>query len=199
MVIAGHQGDAATALAHLHDRDPGVRAAALGALARCEALGAEDLVRASTDPAPEVRRSAARLAAAHPWDADPVARDAEGLLVGLLGDPEWSVAEMAAWASGERRPTEPGAVDALAAMVTGHEESLCREAAVAALGAIGDPRGLTAVLAALGDRAPVRRRAVLALAPFEGPEVEAALRERLADRDVQVRQAAEDLLDQDLD
>jgi hypothetical protein len=35
---------------------------------------------------------------------------------------------------------------------------------------------------------------VLALAAFEGPEVDAALRRALGDRDRQVRQAAEDLL-----
>jgi len=40
----------------------------------------------------------------------------------------------------------------------------------------------------------VRRRAVLALAPFDGPEVDEALRTALEDRDWQVRQAAEDLL-----
>jgi HEAT repeat protein len=44
------------------------------------------------------------------------------------------------------------------------------------------------------DRPPVRRRAVLALAAFEGPGVETALRRALEDRDRQVRQAAEDLL-----
>ncbi len=195
VVVAGHRGDTPTALAHLADADPEVRSAALGALARCGALGAEDLLRASTDPAPAVRRRVAQLAATHPWEAEPGSPAAERLLVGLLADPEWSVAEMAAWASGERSPTEPGAVGVLSEMATGHTDSLCREAAVAALGAIGDPAGLPAVLAALDDRATVRRRAVLALAPFEGPEVEAALRERLGDRDVQVRQAAEDLLE----
>jgi hypothetical protein len=35
---------------------------------------------------------------------------------------------------------------------------------------------------------------VLALAPFEGPEVDAALERARTDRDWQVRQAAEDLL-----
>jgi hypothetical protein len=35
---------------------------------------------------------------------------------------------------------------------------------------------------------------VIALAAFEGPEVDAALRRALEDRDWQVRQAAEDLL-----
>jgi HEAT repeat protein len=68
-----------------------------------------------------------------------------------------------------------------------------REAAVAALGAIGDPAGLEAILTATRDKPAVRRRAVLALAPFDGPAVDAALQEALGDRDWQVRQAAEDL------
>ncbi|MCU1449313.1 MAG: hypothetical protein JWP02_1483, partial [Acidimicrobiales bacterium] len=67
--------------------------------------------------------------------------------------------------------------------------------AVAALGAIGDRRGLAAVLdAAASDRPAVRRRAVVALAAFDGPDVDAALHHALTDRDWQVRQAAEDLL-----
>nr|MBA3654191.1 HEAT repeat domain-containing protein [Actinomycetota bacterium] len=74
---------------------------------------------------------------------------------------------------------------------------LCREAAVAALGAIGDPAGLSAILAATTDKPAVRRRAVLALAPFAGPDVDAALERALEDRDWQVRQAAEDLLRDD--
>jgi HEAT repeat protein len=43
------------------------------------------------------------------------------------------------------------------------------------------------------DKPAVRRRAVIALAPFEGPAVEEALAKALTDRDWQVRQAAEDL------
>jgi HEAT repeat protein len=65
---------------------------------------------------------------------------------------------------------------------------------VAAIGALGDPSGLPAVLAACRDKPAVRRRAVLALAPFDGAEVEEALHAALEDRDWQVRQAAEDLL-----
>jgi HEAT repeat protein len=63
------------------------------------------------------------------------------------------------------------------------------------LGAIGDEAGLPAILVATKDKPAVRRRAVLALAPFEGPDVEAALEAALLDRDWQVRQAAEDLSD----
>jgi len=102
---------------------------------------------------------------------------------------------MAAWALGERG--ERGAVPALAALAPadgGHRDPLCREAAVAALGAIGDPSGLPTVLRALDDKPAIRRRAAVALAAFEGPEVEAALRRCLDDRDWQVRQVAEDLL-----
>jgi HEAT repeat protein len=84
-------------------------------------------------------------------------------------------------------------VGALAHLVVGHDDALVREAAVAALGAIGDPAGLPAILAALEDKATVRRRAILALAPFEGAAVDAALERGRTDRDWQVRQAAEDL------
>ena len=77
---------------------------------------------------------------------------------------------------------------------TTHPDPLVREAAVAALGAQGDPSTLPAVLAACADKPAIRRRAVLALAAFEGEEVESRLHAALADPDWQVRQAAEDLL-----
>jgi len=103
------------------------------------------------------------------------------------------VVEVAAWALGEQESGAAGAVDGLAALATSHSDALCREAAVAALGAIGDERGLPAILAATADKATVRRRAVISLAPFSGPRVDAALEAALHDRDWQVRQAAEDL------
>jgi HEAT repeat protein len=78
-------------------------------------------------------------------------------------------------------------------VATTHDDPLAREAAVAALGALGDPAGLDAILRACTDKPAVRRRAVLALAPYEGDAVEAALAAALDDRDWQVRQAAEDL------
>jgi HEAT repeat protein len=184
--VAGHRGDAATARSFVADADPSVRATALGALARAGSLAAGDLVAALADPSAIVRARAAELAAGLPGDVDPP-------LAPLLDDADAAVVEAAAWASGERRPPEPGVVAALAAVTTGHDDPICREAAVAALGAIGDPTGLPAILAATTDRPAVRRRAVLALAPFDGPEVEAALERALTDRDWQVRQAAEDV------
>ncbi len=73
-----------------------------------------------------------------------------------------------------------------------------RESAVAALGAIGDGRAVDAIIAGTSDKPAVRRRAVLALAPFLGDDdtghrVDAAIDRALEDRDWQVRQAAEDL------
>ncbi len=79
------------------------------------------------------------------------------------------------------------------ATATLHVEPLCREAAVAALGSLRSPAGLPAVLAALEDKPAVRRRAVVALAGFDGPEVDAALAKAAGDVDWQVRQVAEDL------
>jgi HEAT repeat protein len=184
--VAGHRGDAAAARAFLADPAPAVRATALGALARAGGLAADDLAAGLADVAATVRARAAELCATWPGDEAPG-------LSSALADDDPRVVEAAAWASGERVPPEPGIVAPLATVVTGHDDPLCREAAVAALGAIGDAAGLPAVLAATTDRPAVRRRAVLALAPFEGPEVDAALARALTDRDWQVRQAAEDI------
>lgn len=183
VAVAGHRHDEATARAALDDDDPAVRATALGALARGGTLTDDDIRTAlSDDPAPTVRRRAAELAATHP-DVD---------LVPALRDPDGTVVEAAAWALGEHG--KPSAVAALATVATNHDDPLCREAAVAALGAVGHPDGLPTILRATTDKPAIRRRAVLALAPFEGPEVDAALQRALEDRDWQVRQAAEDLL-----
>jgi len=172
-------------------RDFRVREAALGALVRAGGRRQARTAwqRAVGDPVAGVRRRAAELAPS--IDPAPVV----GLLT-LLGDDDPFVAETAAWALGESTwsgRTRARVVAALAAAALGHADPLVRESAVAALGAIGDVRGLPAILTACGDRPPIRRRAVLALAPFEGPEVDAAVERALTDADWQVRQAAEDL------
>lgn len=184
--LAGHQGDAPAARRALDDPAPEVRATALGALERLGELTPADVTAALEDPSPTVQRRACEAAAHLPGSSPPSLR-------GALASADVTVAEVAAWASGEREPPEEGIVPVLAALATGHDDALVREAAVAALGAIGDPAGLPAILEATGDKATVRRRAVLALAPFEGDEVDAALERARGDRDWQVRQAAEDL------
>ena len=191
VAVAGHRGDVTTVRGHLEDSDGAVRAAALGALRRAGDLQADDLRVGLTDPDPIVRCRVAELVAE--LQGGDVA--SEVALVPLLHDDDPVVVEVAAWASGERAPAELGAVERLVVLATGADDALVRESAVAALGSLGDPVGLPAVLVATTDKATVRRRAVLALAPFEGPEVDAALTRALTDRDWQVRQAAEDLSD----
>jgi HEAT repeat protein len=187
VALAGHTGDEPTVRLHLTDEAAGVRATALGALARLDALTADDVVDGLADADAAVRRRACEEAGRKQLTG---ARDA--LVRALEVDTDAHVVESAAWALGELE--DAAAVDALARVVIEHDEPLCREAAVAALGAIGDDRGLPAILRATTDKPAVRRRAVLALAPFDGPDVDAALRRALDDRDWQVRQAAEDLL-----
>ena len=185
MALAGHVGDADGARAGLVDPAGVVRATALGAMDRLGLLTADDLAAGVADADPAVRRRAAELSATRP-QVD---------VVHLLDDPDPSVVEMAAWALGERAESAAvGRLGRLSSVTDGHHDPLCREAAVASLGAIGDRAGLPAVLAALDDKPAVRRRAAVALAAFEGPTVEAALRRCLEDRDWQVRQVAEDLL-----
>jgi len=183
VVVAGHVGDASTARRGLADPDPKVRASALGALERLRTLGAATLKEAFADPDPQVRRRAAQLAARHP-DVSPA---------GLLDDADASVVEMAAFACGEQERIEPAVVMRLAGLAVSHDDALVRESAVAALGAIGDPAGLPAILAATHDKPAIRRRAVIALTPFDGPEVDEAMARARVDRDWQVREVAVDL------
>lgn len=189
--------DLGTVRAATTDPAPAARAAAVAALVRAGPVADARAAwrRAVVDPDAAVRRRAADLAPA--LDARS-RRDGSGpttALVGLLADRDLGVVEAAAWALGELGPTAPAAVvTALVGVATDHPDALAREAAVAALGAVGDAAGLPAVLAACTDKPAVRRRAVLALAPFTGPEVDAALAAARTDRDWQVRQAAEDLL-----
>lgn len=173
------------------DRDPDarVRASALGALVRV--APAEPTRRAwitaTTDRDAAVRRRAAELAPAMPQPVEIPP------LLDLLRDSDVTVVEAAAWALGELGDTAIAgrAVAALATVGQTHADPLAREAAVAALGALGDAAALPAVLAACRDKPAVRRRAVLALAPFDGPEVDAALAVAADDRDWQVRESAE--------
>lgn len=183
VIVAGHRGDTTVPTDHLADDDASVRAAALHALERTGTLTDGQVTAALGDPDPQVRRQAAELAGRRPTiDLAP-----------LLHDADDTVVEIAAWACGEQEQITDATLARLTELATGAEEPLVREAAAAALGAIGDDRGLPAILAACDDKPHVRRRAVLALAPFDGPEVDAAIERAVADRDWQVRQAADDL------
>jgi HEAT repeat protein len=191
--LAGHARDHEAARAARSDPDPAVRATALGALARSGGLTTNDVEEGLRDPDPGVRRRACEVAASGPVDA-------AAAVVERLGDSDRTVVEVAAWSLGElgeRGPLPPDAVPELSRVATGHEDALAREAAVAALGALGDPAGLDAILAGTRDKPAVRRRAVLALASFDGARVTEALGRAATDRDWQVRDAAELLLRDD--
>ena len=184
IAVAGHTGDTVTARAALGDGDPVERELALGALNRMGVLTDDELRVALVDPARAVRRRAALIAGQRP-----------GLsLRTTLDDPDPTVVEAAAWACGEQEHVDADVLQALIDLGVTSQDPLVREACAAALGAIGDPQGLPTILRACADKPAVRRRAVLALAPFEGVDVDAALQAALVDRDWQVRQAAEDVL-----
>ncbi len=221
IAVAGHTGDLPTARAGLDDPDPLVRRTALRAVGRLHGLLIADILRALADPEPTVRRRGVELAPLTASGADGRAAVLEGVRR-LLTDPDplvvvagcWTLGELISGGDGCGDSTDAGAagrqttgsptaggplpaasaVAALTEVAREHADQRCREAAVAALGAIGDPAGLPAVLGGLDDRPAVRRRAAVALAAFDGPEVEPGLRRCLEDRDWQVRQVAEVLL-----
>ena len=187
----------------LEDPDPKVRASAMTALARHQVLTTRELAASGRDGDRRVRVRAAELAGTGRAPAASgvavrlasigTASDVHPIVAGLLDDDDPVVVEVAAWAAGECLPSTDAIVATLAEISVTHDDALCREAAVAALGSIGHPAGLAAILTATGDKPSVRRRAVIALAPFEGPEVEAAFARARTDRDWQVRQVVESL------
>lgn len=183
--IAGHQGDSDLLKKLLSSEDNTVRASSYRGLDRLNQLTSEQLERGLLDSSAAVRRTCAELAAGYPTTD----------LIALLGDDDDYVVEVAAWSIGEHEIVTVDRIAALIELSSSHENPQCREQAVASLGAIGHESGLAAILAATKDKATVRRRAIIALAPFEGEAVDGALKAALEDRDWQVRQAAEDQLD----
>ncbi len=199
VITAGYRGDPSdleligTCLDH---DDASIRCVSIGAADRVGMLTTQRLVAAFGDPEASVRRRATELAA-HRIEVD---------LTPMLHDADASVVEVACWAAGEHEHLDDTVLERLIELSTDADDPLVRESATAALGAIGDRRGLRAILAACDDKPAIRRRAVLALAPFIGSgdagdgehtdderAVAAAIDTALTDRDWQVRQAAEDL------
>jgi HEAT repeat protein len=169
------------AAAYLNDPDPRRRTLALRAVAPYGLLD-ETCRDALGDPEPTVRREVLTLLARG---------DSRSTLIDTVGerlhDEDPLVVDAACFVVGEWMVTSFS--PQLEAVAREHDDARCRETAVAALGVLGE--GLATVLAALEDKPPVRRRAVIALANFEGPQVEAALDRATEDRDWQVRQSVE--------
>ena len=183
LVQLAREGDLSLARELCGDGDPRVRASSIVVLSENDALDESLIALGLSDPNPLVRMTVARAAA----------QNSSISVLELLNDEDSSVVEIACWAAGEQTEHNDSIIEALSAIALEHEDALCRESAVAALGALGDARGLESILKATQDIATVRRRAVIALAPFEGQAVIDALQLALSDRDWQVRQAAEDL------
>jgi HEAT repeat protein len=142
------------------------------------------------DLEPDVRRDALEQLAHAPL-ADSGVLD---VAVELLRDADALVVDAAAFALGEH--SYVGGVEELCVVAAGHDDARCRESAIASLGAIGDDRARGVIVAALNDKAPIRRRAIVALANFEGPDIDAALETASEDRDWQVRSAVTQLRDE---
>jgi len=181
------------------DENGGLLLVALGSSnARHRVLALRGLVRRSLmtgdlwrrvlrDSDIEVRREATEQLAHAPLDDSPVLEE----VAVLLDDEDPLVVDGAAFALGEHLCAD--AVEPLCRVAAAHVDARCRESAVAALGAIGDDRARATIIGALADKPAVRRRAVVALSNFEGPDVEAALAAAREDSDWQVRSAADQL------
>jgi HEAT repeat protein len=189
LVVAGHRVDGLldeAVLRHLHDPLARRRVLALRAAQLRGLLHDDHWLAAIGDGDVDVRREALTLVASQAVGAPILER-----IVWALDDDDALVVDAAAFALGEH--LHVGAVTSLINVAAHHEDARCRESAIAALGAIGDDRARLVILAALDDKPAVRRRAVVALANFEGAEIEAALEHARTDRDWQVRAAVDQL------
>ncbi|HJM35990.1 MAG TPA: HEAT repeat domain-containing protein [Acidimicrobiales bacterium] len=176
----------------LNDTAAVVREAALATVVKLNLDAGKHIVNAFNDDDHGVRKRAIELVIDLSDNQDYISK----ILV-LLDDSSTFVVETVCWVIGEignNYENVAEVVNKVSQIALNHDDSLCREAAVACLGSLGHIDGLATLLRVLDDKPNVRRRATLALAPFEGPEVEEALKRKLKDRDLQTRQAAEDLL-----
>jgi HEAT repeat protein len=163
------------------------RILALRGVVRQGLVTSADWRTAMDDADVDVRREALnQIAHAEIDDEEVVAA-----LIERLSDDDALVVDGALFALGEHLVV--GAVDQMCVIAMSHSDARCRESAIAALGAIGDDRARPAILGALEDKPPVRRRAIVALSNFEGPDIDEALERASTDRDWQVRAAVNQL------
>jgi HEAT repeat protein len=172
---------------NLHSPVARHRILALRGVVRQELVTPEDWRRVLGDADVDVRREGLNQIAHAPITDDTII----AAVMNLLHDEDALVVDGAVFALGEHLVVD--AVEQMCVIATSHEDARCRESAIAALGAIGDDRARPAILGALDDKPPVRRRAIVALSNFEGPDVDGALARASEDRDWQVRAAVNQL------
>jgi HEAT repeat protein len=172
---------------NLHSPVPRHRILALRGIVRQGLVTSDDWLGALSDADVHVRRETLNQIAHAQVDDEHII----GALVKCLDDDDALVVDGAVFALGEHLVVE--AVERLCVIATSHDDARCRESAIAALGSIGDDRGRPAILGALNDKPPVRRRAIVALSNFEGPDIDEALARASEDRDWQVRAAVNQL------
>ena len=190
LLVAGYRRDDSlddVILAHLRDERPRRRVLALRAALRRDIVTAAIWRRALQDSDVDVRREALTLIAGAEVSDDSLL----SLVTEALHDEDSLVVDGAVFALGEHL-YQPALAE-LIAVAGQHEDARCRESAIAALGALGDDQARAVIVAALDDKPAVRRRAIVALANYEGPDIEAALARASEDRDWQVRAAVDQL------
>jgi len=182
----GSEEDRTLLASALGDPRPRTRVLALRGLVRTGNVSDRQWLDALHDSDVDVRREAlTQLSQHHP---SPTVAD---VVVTLLGDDDALVVDAAAFTLGEclYQPS----VSVLCDVARTHDDARCREAAIAALGAIGNDDAREVIIAALRDKPPVRRRAIVALANYEGPDIDEALAMASEDKDWQVRAAVSQL------
>lgn len=171
-------------VAFLTSDDPILRRMAATALAPSQALeNIDTLATLTRNSDPSIRAAAAEKLGL-------CGSDALGILNGLESDPDPTVREALATAYGEI--DSPNSVQWLGVAASDDEDKHVKEAATAALGAIGDSSGLEVLLHLINDGPPqVRRRAIAAITIFDDERVEPAIKRAALDRNPGVREAAE--------
>lgn len=181
-------GDREVVRQSLSSPDPLERQLALRLATASLDISAEDYL---TDSSSLVRREALRLIV----DAGLVSDEAWTHVAAALTASDPLEVEAACFYVGES--ADERGRDDISRIASTHEDLRCREAAVVALAQLGGDDARDVVIAALADKPSVRRRAVVALAAFDGPEVDAAVRRARDDVDWQTRSSAELLLRED--
>ncbi len=184
-VEAFHTGDCTKARNYVNHKNPRVRAFAIDALAQCGEITAEDIKREIDSG--ELESSLASIRA--------------GKTVGYTfdeyvsrGDLHPLIREAIIFEIGEAKQDRH--IETLHLLATADDDPLIREAAVVAIGNIGDPSSLPVILAATKDKTNIRRRAAVALSQYEEDEALDRLRKlAVDDRDWQTRQIAQTIIE----